>query len=140
MNILISIDGSRYTKKMLAYMSTHEEMFGKEHTYTLLTIRPPLTPRVRAAVGADTVNAYNTEEAEKIISPAAKFLLRRGIDAKSSWKVGPVGESISKFATVGKFDLIIMGSRGHGTLGNLVMGSVATQVLSHCEVPVLLIR
>jgi nucleotide-binding universal stress UspA family protein len=36
--------------------------------------------------------------------------------------------------------LLVMGSHGHGTLGNLVMGSVATQVLAHCKVPVLLVR
>ncbi|HNI85575.1 MAG TPA: universal stress protein, partial [Ottowia sp.] len=33
-----------------------------------------------------------------------------------------------------------MGSRGHGALGGLVMGSVATKVLASCEVPVLLVR
>ncbi|MDP4770616.1 MAG: universal stress protein, partial [Limnohabitans sp.] len=38
------------------------------------------------------------------------------------------------------FDLVVMGSHGHGTLGNLVMGSVATQVLANCKVPVLLVR
>jgi nucleotide-binding universal stress UspA family protein len=33
-----------------------------------------------------------------------------------------------------------MGSHGHGALTNLVMGSVATRVLAHCSVPVLLVR
>jgi nucleotide-binding universal stress UspA family protein len=33
-----------------------------------------------------------------------------------------------------------MGSHGHGALGNLVMGSVATQVLANCQVPLLLVR
>lgn len=33
-----------------------------------------------------------------------------------------------------------MGSHGHGALGSLVMGSVATQVLSQCDTPVLLVR
>jgi nucleotide-binding universal stress UspA family protein len=33
-----------------------------------------------------------------------------------------------------------MGSHGHGSWGNLIMGSVATQVLGHCKVPVLLVR
>jgi len=37
-------------------------------------------------------------------------------------------------------DLVMMGSHGHSALGNLVMGSVATQVLAHCKVPVLLVR
>jgi nucleotide-binding universal stress UspA family protein len=43
-------------------------------------------------------------------------------------------------ATSGKFDLVLMGSRGHSRLMNLVLGSVATQVLAGCGVPVLLIR
>jgi nucleotide-binding universal stress UspA family protein len=33
-----------------------------------------------------------------------------------------------------------MGSHGHGTIGSLVMGSVATRVLASCKTPVLLIR
>ena len=33
-----------------------------------------------------------------------------------------------------------MGSHGQSALGNLVMGSVATQVLARCKVPVLLVR
>ena len=40
----------------------------------------------------------------------------------------------------GEFDLLIMGSHGPGTLGNLVMGSVATQVIAQSKVPVLLVR
>jgi nucleotide-binding universal stress UspA family protein len=35
---------------------------------------------------------------------------------------------------------VVLGSHGHSALGNLVMGSVATQVLAHCKVPVLLVR
>ena len=38
------------------------------------------------------------------------------------------------------FDLLVMGTRGHGALAKLVMGSVATQVLAQCKLPVLLIR
>ncbi len=37
-------------------------------------------------------------------------------------------------------DLIVMGSRGLGSLGALVMGSVAQQVLSRSPVPVMVIR
>ena len=86
------------------------------------------------------MNSYYADETDKVIAPVAKFLARHGISAKSEWKVGPAGETIAKFADDGKFDLLIMGSHGHGSFGNLVMGSVATQVLSHSKVPVLLVR
>ncbi|MNY73767.1 Universal stress protein family protein [compost metagenome] len=54
--------------------------------------------------------------------------------------MGSAGELIAKTATAGKFDMVVMGSHGHSALGNLVMGSVTTQVLAHCQVPVLLVR
>ncbi|MDO9166406.1 MAG: universal stress protein [Rhodoferax sp.] len=139
MKILLAVDGSPYTKKMLAYLTTHE-LFTQGNEYTVFTVQPVLPPRARAAVGKEIVEQYYSEEAEKILAPVSKFLLRHGIDAKSSWKTGHAGESIAKFADSGKFDLLIMGSHGHGTLVNLVMGSVATQVLAHCKVPVLLVR
>lgn len=140
MKILLAVDGSDYTKRMLAYLTTHSELFTPDNIYTVFTVQPALPARARAAVGKEVVDKYHTEEAEKIIAPVSKFLLRHGIDAKSTWKVGPAGENIAKLAQSGKYDLIVMGSHGHNALGNLVMGSVATQVLAHCSVPVLLVR
>lgn len=139
MKILLAIDGSPYTKKMLAYLATHD-WFTQGNEFTVFTAQAALPPRARAAVGKEIVEQYYSGEAEKVLAPVAKFLLRHGIDAKSSWKIGPAGESIANFADSGKFDLVVMGSHGHGTLANLVMGSVATQVLAHCRVPVLLVR
>jgi nucleotide-binding universal stress UspA family protein len=140
MKILLAVDGSKFTKKMLAYLTTHESLFATTHEYTILTVRPALPARASAMVGKSAVEGYHTEEAEKVLAPVGKFLLRHGIDAKSSWKVGHAGEAIAKFADSGKFDLVIMGSHGHGELMKMVMGSVATQVLAHCGVPVLLVR
>jgi len=140
MKILLAVDGSEYTKKMLAYLTTHEGLFTAANQYTIFTAQPALPPRARAAVGKEIVEKYQSEEAEKVLAPVSKFLLRHGIDARSQWKVGPAGETIAKFAQSGKFDLVIMGSHGHGAVVNLVMGSVATQVLAHCAVPVLLVR
>jgi len=104
-----------------------------------MTVQPQ--PRVRQQlVGKEVVDKYYSEEAEKVLGPVSKFLVRHGIDPKSVWKVGHAGENIAKMAESGKFDLLVMGSHGHSALGNLVMGSVATQVLAHCSVPVLLVR
>jgi nucleotide-binding universal stress UspA family protein len=91
-------------------------------------------------LGKDVVDTFMREEAEKVLAPISKFLLRHGISAKSLVKPGMAGEVIAKTAESGKFDLVIMGSHGHSAIGNLVMGSVATQVLAHCKVPVLLVR
>ena len=140
MKILLAVDGSEFTKKMLAYLATHDELFSTSNKYTLITAQAQLPARARAVVGKEVVETYQREESEKVLAPVSTFLTRHGIDAKSITKVGHAGEIISKTADSGKFDMVVMGSHGHGTLGNLVMGSVATQVLTHCKVPVLLVR
>jgi nucleotide-binding universal stress UspA family protein len=140
MNILLAVDGSTYTKRMLAYLATHSELFASSNSYTVLTVQPQLPPRARAAVGKTVVDQYQLEEAEKVLAPVTKFLLRHGIDAKTSWKVGHAGATIASFADNGKFDLLVMGSHGNRTLANLVMGSVATAVVANSKVPVLLVR
>lgn len=140
MKILLAVDGSSYTKKMLAYVTTHSDLFTAQNDFTVLTMRPSFPDRAIKVVGKGVVDEYHVEEAEKIIAPVTKFLLRHGINAKSSWKAGDVGAGIARFAESQKFDLVVMGSHGHGAIASLVMGSVATQVLAHCKVPLLLVR
>ena len=140
MKVLLAVDGSGFTKKMLAYLATHESLLSPNNSYTLLTVQPQLPARARNVVGKEAVEAYQREESERVLGPASQFLLRHGINAKSVAKVGHAGETICKVAQSGQHDLVVMGSHGHGLFGNLVMGSVATQVLSHSQVPVLLVR
>jgi nucleotide-binding universal stress UspA family protein len=140
MNILLAVDGSRYTKKMLAYLAAHEELLGGKHTYTVLTVQPAIPLRARAALGKEIVDVYYTEEGEKVTAPVTKFLTRHKITPKTVLKVGHAGETIARFADTAKVDLLVMGSHGHTALGSLVMGSVTTQVLAHCKVPVLIVR
>lgn len=140
MKILLAVDGSPYTKKMLAYLTTHEELTTGTHTYSAITVQSALPPRARAALGKETVEAYYAEEADKVLNPVCEYLQRHNVTPARIVKVGPAGESIAKEAVEGKYDLVIMGTHGHGSLGKLVMGSVSTQVLANCEVPVMLIR
>ena len=140
MKILLAIDGSPYTKKMLAYLTTHEELMAGTHEYTALTVQTPLPPRARAALGKAVVDQYYAEQGEKVLGPVDKYLKRHGVNFTTAVKVGPAGETIAKVAETGGFDLIMMGTQGHGALGKLVMGSVSTQVLASCQVPVLLVR
>ena len=140
MKILLAVDGSAYSKKMLAYIATHDSLFGQAHDYTVLNVQAALPTHARSALGREVVTQYYHDESEKVIAPVSKFLLRHGIDAKSVAKVGHAGETIAKLADQGGYDLLIMGSHGHGALYKLVMGSVATQVLAHCKTPILLVR
>jgi nucleotide-binding universal stress UspA family protein len=137
--ILLAVDGSSYTKKMLAYLATHE-LFSPKNDYTAFTAQLVLPTQARVALGKELISKYYEDEGQRVMVPVTKFLARHGMTAKCIWKAGHAGELISKFAETEKFDLIVMGSHGHGALVNLVVGSVVTQILASCKVPVLIVR
>ncbi len=140
MKILAAVDGSPYTRRMLAYLAAHEDWLGPQHEYTMLTVVPAVPGRAAAVIDKATLKSYYDDTAEKVFKPLRTFCEKQGLKAVFVAKVGSAAEVISDQARKGGFDLLVMGSHGHGTLGNLVMGSVATKVLANCSTPVLLIR
>lgn len=140
MKILTAVDGSPYTKRMLAYLAAHDEWLGAHHEYTVLHAVAPLPARASSALDKATVKAYHAETADKVFKPLRTFFAKQGLKAEFVYKVGAPAEVIAEQARKGGFDLVVMGSHGHGTLVNLVMGSVATKVLANCSTPALLIR
>jgi nucleotide-binding universal stress UspA family protein len=140
MKILIAVDGSAYTKRMIGYVTAHDELFGPAQEYTVLTVVPAVPPRAAAAIDKQTLTDYYADEAEKVLKPVRTFLEKQGLKVKATYKVGSPGDVIPKTATAGKFDMVVMGSHGHSALGSLVLGSVAVKVLANCKVPVLLVR
>jgi len=140
MKILIAADGSEYTKRMLAYMAAHDEWLGARHEYTVIHSVLAVPHRAAAFVAADVVTRFYDDDAETVFRPIRAFLQQQGIHATYVHTIGHAAESIAKTAEEGRFDLLVMGARGHGDLANLIMGSVATKVLASCKVPVLLIR
>jgi nucleotide-binding universal stress UspA family protein len=140
MKILAAVDGSPYTKRMLAYLAAHDEWLGAHHHYTLVHAVPALPKRAAEAIDKATLQAWHDETAEKVFKPIRSFFIKQGLDASFVSKVGAPADVIGKLARAGGFDLLILGSHGHGALMNMVTGSVATKVLAQCETPVLLIR
>ena len=140
MKILVPVDGSLFTKRMLAYLAAHDEWLGSHHEYTVLHAVPAVPPRAAAVLDKATLKDYYDEGAEKVFKPIRTFLGKQGLNAQFVAKVGPAAELISEAARKGQYDLIVLGSHGHGTLTNLVLGSVATKVLANCDTPALLVR
>ena len=131
MNILLAVDGSPFTKKMLAYLAAHEELLGPGHHYTALTVHPPLPAHARASLSKELVEDYYAEENQKVLDPVVKFMATKGVAL----------QTIAEVASANKqFDLLVMGSHGHGALATLVMGSITTKVLAQSTVPVMIVR
>jgi nucleotide-binding universal stress UspA family protein len=140
MKIVLAADGSSYTKKALAFLVTHEEIAGGGGEIVLVNVQPAVPPRVKSMVGADAVHDYHREEAEKVLKPIEKFLQRHDLRFTSKWLVGHPGVEIVKAAKKEKAQMIVMGTHGHGILGRALLGSVAQNVVTDCEIPVLLVK
>ena len=140
MKILVAADGSSFTKRMLAYLAAHDEWLGPQHQYTVLTAVPAVPPRAAAVLEKDVLKGYYEDTSEKVFKPIRSFFAKQGLKASFVGKPGSAADQIAAAADKGGFDLVILGSHGHGSLTNLVLGSVATKVLARCRTPVLLVR
>ena len=140
MKILVPVDGSPFTKRMLAYLAAHDEWLGGAHAYTLLHVAPAVPARAAAMLDKGLLVAHYSEESEKVFKPLRSFFAKQKIAAEFVAKVGPAADAIAALASKGKFDLLMMGSHGHGALASLVMGSVTAKVLAHCQTPLLIVR
>ena len=131
MKILLAIDGSPFSRKMLIYVASNEKWFRSEYTYVLLHVV------AHAAGGASPPEVRSGP----VLDEAASFLLNQvGFKARKVVRTGKVAEVIAEFARRQECNLIVMGSHGYGSLQALVLGSVPQGVLTATHVPVLVVR
>ena len=140
MKIVLAADGSSYTKKALAFLTTHENLAGPEDEVVVLNVQAPMPPRVKTMVGAAVVNDYHRDEAQKVLDSIGRFLKRHDVQFKTSWLVGSPVQEILRAAKREKAHMIVMGTHGHGILGRALMGSVAQRVVTDSTVPILLVK
>jgi nucleotide-binding universal stress UspA family protein len=70
-----------------------------------------------------------------VLKPIEKFLQRHDIAYTVRWTVGNPGQEIVKAAKKEKAHMVVMGTHGHGILGRALLGSVAQNVLTGCDIP-----
>lgn len=140
MKILLAADGSKYTKKALAFLMTHESMCGPDDELVVLHVQPPVPPRVKSMLGATQVRDYYREESEKVLEPIGRFLARHKIRYMPVWRVGHPADEILAAVEDERAHMLVMGTHGRSIVGRAIMGSVAQSVVSSVKVPVLLVK
>jgi len=138
--ILLAVDGSKYGKREVDYLARHFESMGNAPSIELLHVQPPLPPHAVSHLPRANVQGYYKETSAKALAPAVRALAKAGITCGEGFVVGDPAAEIAATAEKGKFDMVVMGSHGHGLFTSLALGSVVTKVLAGCKVPVLIIR
>jgi nucleotide-binding universal stress UspA family protein len=140
--ILIATDGSASSAEAVAFgvelAAEHEAKVVFVHVAPALDIVPVIGygiggggPRVPHTL--DGFDRAPLDDAEEIAA-------RAGVEASSKLLVGNAVDEIVAYADSQGADLIVVGSRGHGTLASALLGSVSRGVLSESKRPVAIIR
>jgi len=74
------------------------------------------------------------------LKPSRKVLDGLGIKHDMEIRTGHVAQEIVACADKGKFDLIILGSKGRGAFADLLLGSVVQRVLALARQPVVVVK
>ncbi|MBL0726626.1 universal stress protein [Piscinibacter sp. HJYY11] len=139
MNILLAVDDSPFSRHMLAWLGAHQEWLSREQRYAVVHAQTPLPNGLRLLLDDNQAAMRRISEANDVFRPVRIFLERHGIRAEYFHNEGPAANVIVEQATQWHADMIVMGSRGHGAIGQLALGSVVSRVLASAPVPVVVI-
>jgi nucleotide-binding universal stress UspA family protein len=140
MKILLPVDGSDCTRRMVAHIAAEDEMFGPRHDYVMLLALSALPPNVACLLDPLAVDEFCRGEVDRVFGPLRSIAARRGWRVRFETVDGEPGAAIAAYAEREKPDMIVMGSHGRTALANVAMGSVTTSVMARCKTPVLVIR
>ena len=137
--ILVAVDGSNHSMKSvdlaadftcqnpdikLIILNVYKHMSALENTHSMVRTRKPVDPP----------DAALHDWAEEIVEVAAKHARDKGVkDVQTIVRRGPPARTIVAVAKEVKADAIVMGSRGLGDIGTVLMGSISHKVSNLAE-------
>lgn len=152
--ILYATDLSENSRYAFGYAVALAERFGA--SITLLHVIEDFSPSSTALIInhlgqqglADIQKRRTTEFVEATKSRMAQFCEEVANDSpeckllvdEMETGTGHPAEEILQMAKTGRFDMVVMGTRGAGGLAEALMGSTARRVIRRSKIPVLTVR
>ena len=136
-SIIVALDGSEQSLLALKHACAIAECFKSE---LILVHAFPHTSDVRDSIAYNNLVSLRVKEGEGIIETARHLLGQTSIKVDEDLLEGPAAEAILSVAGTRKADLIVMGSRGMGSLTGMVFGSVSTKISHYAPCPVMVVR
>jgi nucleotide-binding universal stress UspA family protein len=139
-NILVAVDGSAHADRALS--EAIDIARGSNARLTIITaVTEPRTgvTMALAAGAAAGLGPALLREADRIVRAAADRV-PHDLSVTTILTEKPIRSAILERIGEGGHDLVVMGSRGRGTVRSAVLGSVSHHVLHHSPVPVLIVH
>lgn len=138
--ILIATDGS---PSALQAIELGLELAAEQEAQAVFVHVAPGTevlPVTGFGMGPVTVPHEVTDDDMEPLDRAVELAEEQGLSAGSRLLVGDPAKKIVEYADLIDADLIVVGSRGHGTISSALLGSVSRAILHAAERPVLIVR
>lgn len=133
-HILVALDGSADSQTALR----HAIMLARDQNakLTLLSV----VPHQPTPVGPGVAPPPETDESHDEIIREALRETPKDIGVTTRLERGDIAMTILRVVAEDQYDLLVMGSHGHGRVHRALLGSVSEKVLHKAKVPVLMLR
>jgi nucleotide-binding universal stress UspA family protein len=147
MRILLAVDGSVSSDRATQLVASFP--MPADSVVRVVSVQQPFTDVLSmswAAVGTSNGKGVETEEQvdarhhREAIERAEITLRRSDLKVEGFLLRGRPGSSIVDETTAFAADLVVLGSRGHGAIATMVLGSTASEIVDHAPCPVLVAR
>jgi nucleotide-binding universal stress UspA family protein len=137
-SILVAVDGSRAATAAVEKAVS----LARDGGVRLTLISVATTPRwvLPSPYIAPLPTEAELERQAREILEEAEALVPEDVPVSSVVRHGSVVEAILDRIECGEHDLVVIGSRGRGPAGSLLLGSVSHAVATRSPVPVLVVR
>ncbi|MYN12119.1 universal stress protein [Pusillimonas sp. TS35] len=140
-NILVPIDGSEGSVRALqAAINLAKTLNGDSAIFAVNVQAPIISGNVTRFFSAEDINAFYQDEGRVALAPAIPVLEASGVKFTHEVVVGPIAPTLIEYGKKHNCDQIFMGTRGLGPVSGLILGSIATKVISLSAVPVTLVK
>lgn len=139
--ILVPIDSSDNAHRALQHAIRLAKENGPLELVIVYAHEPPIVyGEIAIYMPEERAKALQRQHSEDILKPAIEAATAAGVPFTSEVMIGDIAKSIVACAEKHECDGIVMGTRGMGAIGNLVMGSIATKVIHLTQLPVTLVK
>lgn len=141
LKILIAVDGSTHALRAIDAVSALAKA-GAAIEVTLLNVRDaPVYYGELPPTSIEALAEGLKARQEAVLKEAEKHVVRCGLKLAGVLRgMGWASAEILREAADLRVDQIVLGTRGLGAMGSLVLGSVAQRVVHDAKVPVLLVK
>lgn len=137
--ILVGVDGSDPSNRAARLGADIAAKFGARLTLAYVVAPMLLPPDAYGLTTADVAEEHE-RYATNLVQEAAARLAAPGLAIDTLVLVGPPAERLAEAAAAADVSLVTVGSRGHGAMARVLLGSVSDRLLRICAKPVLVVH